>query len=87
METAQAGRPAMSVRSAQKMTRSSNRSAMSATLRSTSVSPLPNCDVDTAKQYQDLGVERLVLVPVARSEDDFLRFIDETASGLMKELS
>ncbi len=51
-----------------------------------SASPLPGCDLDTARRYQDLGVERLTLVPVARSEEELLRFVDEAANGLLTKL-
>ena len=52
-----------------------------------SASPLPNCDLDTARAYQDLGVERLVLVPTARDDEAWLRFIDENAEQLVRKLS
>ena len=54
---------------------------------SVTVSPLPGCDLDTALRYQDLGVECLSLVPAARSEDDWLRFVDEAAENLVRKLS
>lgn len=52
-----------------------------------SVSPPPACDLDTARRYQDLGVDRLTLVPAARSEEDWLRFVEEAAEGLLRKLS
>lgn len=54
---------------------------------SLTVSPLPNCDLDTALRYQDLGVDRLSLVPTARSEEEWLRFVDDAAENLVRKLS
>ncbi len=52
-----------------------------------SASPLPDCGLDTAREYQDLGVERLNLVPAVRNQEEWLRYIDETANTLLAKLS
>jgi probable F420-dependent oxidoreductase len=52
-----------------------------------SVTPLPRSDLDTAQRYRDLGVDRLVLLPNARDEVSLLRWVDETAEGLVRKLA
>src|SRR5262245_42240823 len=52
-----------------------------------SVTPPPRLDLDGARRYQDLGVERLVLLPHARDEGTLLRWIDETAESLLRKLA
>ena len=52
-----------------------------------SVTPLPRIDLDTALRYRDLGVDRLVLLPHARDEGTLLRWVDETAEGLVRKLA
>ena len=51
-----------------------------------SVTPRGRVDGDTVKRFEDLGVERLILLPDARGDgeplDRVLRFIDETAAEL-----
>ncbi|MFN2376252.1 MAG: LLM class F420-dependent oxidoreductase [Candidatus Binatia bacterium] len=49
-----------------------------------SVTPPPGLpDADTVKRYQDLGVDRLILLPAAATRDDLLRYVDEAARGLI----
>jgi probable F420-dependent oxidoreductase len=48
----------------------------------TSHSPLGLPDADTAKRYADLGLDRLVVTPFARTPDDLWRAIDR-AAGLV----
>jgi probable F420-dependent oxidoreductase len=52
-----------------------------------SITPLPNLDLDTAERYRDLGVDRLTLMPTARSADDLIRFVDDTAEQLIRKLA
>ena len=51
-----------------------------------SVTPRGPIDADTARRYQDLGVDRLILLPQPAGEgsaDDMaVRFIEETATAL-----
>jgi probable F420-dependent oxidoreductase len=51
------------------------------------VTPLPRIDLDTARRYQDLGVERLALLPHARDEASLLRWVEETAETLVRKLA
>lgn len=50
------------------------------------VTPPPGCDLDTALRYRDLGVDRLVLYPLARNSDELLRFVSENAELLLSKL-
>src|SRR5512145_2115711 len=52
-----------------------------------SITPLPRLDLDGARRYQDLGVDRLVLLPNARDEATLLRWVDETAESLLRKLA
>lgn len=52
-----------------------------------SITPLPRIGLDDARQYQDLGVDRLTLIPDSRSEDHLLRWIDETAETIVRKLA
>jgi probable F420-dependent oxidoreductase len=52
-----------------------------------SVTPMPGTSLDDAQRYRDLGVHRLVLLPTARTRDDLLRFVDESAEQLVRKLS
>jgi probable F420-dependent oxidoreductase len=52
-----------------------------------SVTPPPRLDLDGARRYQDLGADRLVLLPHARDEDTLLRWVDETAEALLRKLA
>jgi alkanesulfonate monooxygenase SsuD/methylene tetrahydromethanopterin reductase-like flavin-dependent oxidoreductase (luciferase family) len=52
-----------------------------------SITPLPRLDLDGARRYQDLGVDRLVLLPNARDEATLLRWVDETAETLLRKLA
>jgi len=45
-----------------------------------SISPPPGLDADQVRRYQDLGVARLVPVPLARDLDGWLQAVEETAS-------
>ncbi len=51
------------------------------------LTPLPRIDLDTARRYQDLGVDRLALLPSSRDEAHLLRWIDETAEALVRKLA
>jgi probable F420-dependent oxidoreductase len=51
------------------------------------VTPLPRIDLDTARRYQDLGVDRLALLPNARDEASLLRWVEETAEALVRKLA
>jgi probable F420-dependent oxidoreductase len=52
-----------------------------------SVTPPPRLDLEGARRYQDLGVDRLVLLPHARDEASLLRWLDETAETLLRKLA
>lgn len=52
-----------------------------------SVTPPPRLGLDGARRYQDLGVDRLVLLPHARDEGTLLRWVDETAETLLRKLA
>jgi probable F420-dependent oxidoreductase len=51
------------------------------------ITPLPRIDLDGARRYQDLGVDRLALLPSSRSEESLLRWIDQTAETLVRKLA
>jgi probable F420-dependent oxidoreductase len=53
----------------------------------TTITPLPRIDLDGARRYQDLGVDRLALLPSSRDEASLLRWIDETAEALVRKLA
>jgi len=48
-----------------------------------SVTPSNAVDAASARAYADLGVDRRILLSQARSRDDLLRFVDETARELI----
>ena len=52
-----------------------------------SITPLPGAGLDDARAYQALGVDRLTLIPNAKSADHLLRWIDETAENVLRKLS
>jgi probable F420-dependent oxidoreductase len=52
-----------------------------------SITPPPRIDLDLARRYQDLGVDRLVLLPHARDPGTLLRWVDETAEALVGKLA
>jgi probable F420-dependent oxidoreductase len=52
-----------------------------------SITPPPRTDLDLARRYQDLGVDRLVLLPHARDLGTLLRWLDETAEELVGKLA
>jgi probable F420-dependent oxidoreductase len=52
-----------------------------------SVTPPPRLDLDGARRYQDIGVDRLVLLPHARDEGTLLGWVDETAETLLRKLA
>jgi probable F420-dependent oxidoreductase len=52
-----------------------------------SITPPPRLDLDAARRYQDLGADRLVLLPHARDEGSLLRWVDETAEALLRKLA
>jgi len=49
---------------------------------SLTVTPPGMPDRDAVRRYEDLGVERLVLLPLARSADDLVAFVERAASQL-----
>jgi probable F420-dependent oxidoreductase len=51
------------------------------------LTPPPRIDLDTARRYRDLGVDRLALLPHARDEASLLRWVDETAEALLRKLT
>jgi probable F420-dependent oxidoreductase len=51
------------------------------------VTPLPRIDLDTARRYQDPGVDRLALLPNARDEASLLRWVEEAAEALVRKLA
>lgn len=51
------------------------------------ITPLPRIDLDGARRYQDLGVDRLALLPSSRNEESLLRWIDQTAETLVRKLA
>jgi probable F420-dependent oxidoreductase len=51
------------------------------------ITPPPRIDLDGARRYQDLGVDRLALLPHARDEASLLRWVDETAEALVRKLA
>ncbi|MEN8159450.1 MAG: TIGR03619 family F420-dependent LLM class oxidoreductase [Myxococcota bacterium] len=51
------------------------------------ITPLPRIDLETARRYQDLGVDRLALLPLSRDEASMLRWVESTAEALVRKLS
>lgn len=49
---------------------------------SLTVTPPGMPDRDAVRRYEDLGVERLVLLPLARSADDLVAFVERAATQL-----
>ena len=52
-----------------------------------SITPLPGAGLDDAQRFRDLGVDRLTLLPDTRSEEALLRWIDDTAEGIVRKLA
>ena len=52
-----------------------------------SITPMPRTGLDDARRYQDLGVDRLTLIPDTRDEERLLGWIDETAETIVRKLS
>ena len=52
-----------------------------------SITPLPGTGLDDARRFQDLGVDRLTLLPDTKSEDALSRWIDDTAEGIVRKLA
>jgi len=52
-----------------------------------SVTPPPRVDLDAARRYQDLGVERLVLLPLAADADGLVAFVERAAEDLVQKLA
>ena len=52
-----------------------------------SITPLPRTGFDDARLYQDLGIDRLTLIPDARDEERLLRWIDETGETIVRKLA
>jgi probable F420-dependent oxidoreductase len=48
-----------------------------------SISPLGLPSPDLIRQYEELGVDRIVITPFARGEDDLVRTIDEVKDSLI----
>jgi probable F420-dependent oxidoreductase len=48
-----------------------------------SIAPKSGLDLDLARRYQDLGVERLVISPRARTADEMIRTVEETADEII----
>ncbi len=47
-----------------------------------SITPTPGFDLDTARRYQDLGVDRLIPLCFVRSADEVVEFVERTARTL-----
>ena len=52
-----------------------------------SITPMPRTGLDEARRYQDLGVDRLTLIPDTKNEERLLRWIDETAETILRKLA
>jgi probable F420-dependent oxidoreductase len=52
-----------------------------------SITPLPRASKDDALRFRDMGIDRLTLIPDARDEDRLLRWIDETATSMLQQVS
>lgn len=52
-----------------------------------SVTPPPRTGLDDAQRYRDLGFDRLTLLPDTKSAGHLMRWIDETAEGLVRKLA
>lgn len=52
-----------------------------------SVTPPPGLDADAAARFADLGVHRLVLLPVVRTADELLRFVERAGASLVRRLA
>jgi probable F420-dependent oxidoreductase len=51
-----------------------------------SITPPPGASVEDALRYRDLGVDRLTLFPDTRSDEQFFRWIDETANTMLRQV-
>ncbi len=51
------------------------------------VTPAPGIDAEGAARYRDLGVDRLVLLPLARDRDGLLAFVDAAGESLVRKLA
>ncbi len=52
-----------------------------------SITPLPRIGLDDARRYQDLGVDRLTLIPDTRDEQRLLGWIDDSAETIVRKLA
>jgi probable F420-dependent oxidoreductase len=52
-----------------------------------SVTPPPDLDAAGVAAYAELGVQRLVLLPIARSGDELVRFVEEAGESLVCKLA
>lgn len=52
-----------------------------------SVTPPPSLDLDTARRYRDLGVERLVLLPLAADAEGLVAFVEQAGEALVRKLA
>jgi probable F420-dependent oxidoreductase len=68
-------------RAATRVERSPSRGALEI-----SVTPPPGLDADAAARYADLGVDRLVLLPFARTGEELLAFVEDAGEGLVRKL-
>ncbi|MGH8012539.1 MAG: TIGR03619 family F420-dependent LLM class oxidoreductase [Candidatus Binataceae bacterium] len=49
-----------------------------------SITPKAALDLDLAHRYEDLGVQRLIVAPRARTADEMIRFAQETARNVIR---
>jgi len=52
-----------------------------------SVTPPPPLDLDLARRYQDLGVDRLVILPLAADADGLVAFVERAGEELVRKLA
>lgn len=51
------------------------------------VTPTPSLDLYTARRYRDLGVDRLVLLPLAPDADALVAFVERAGEELVRKLA
>ncbi len=52
-----------------------------------SVTPPPGLDAAGVAAYAELGVQRLVLLPIARSADELVHFVEDAGENLVRKLA
>jgi len=52
-----------------------------------SVTPPPGLDAVGVAAYAELGVQRLVLLPIARSGDELVHFVEDAGENLVRKLA